>query len=193
LAYLNLNKFFEVKGMRSLPILMCCGLLSSLVAAPTLTHAESLPIRETPIPQTTDGVPHVQIGTNAAPELAQALTDHVASFPGVKLGPTRVSMPGGIGFQLDEDVALSRPDVIVGGREFAHLHTDGSLHASLNPDVALVAIEAGWAVAHPWAKQREGWGGFVMIFTPTTSAELEVVIQLVESSYNFVTGQVLPE
>jgi hypothetical protein len=33
----------------------------------------------------------------------------------------------------------------------------------------------------------------VMIFTPTTPAELEVVIQLVESSHSFVTGQVLPE
>jgi len=55
--------------------------------------------------------------------------------------------------------------------------------------VALAAIDAGWAVAHPWAKQRAGWEGFVMIFTPSISAELEVVIQLVESSYSFVTGQ----
>ena len=102
-------------------------------------------------------------------------------------------MPGRIGFQLDEDVALARPDVIVGGREFAHLHNDGSLHASLNPDVALVAIEAGWAVAHAWTQQREGWDDFVMIFTPNTPAELEVVIQLVESSYSFVSGQDLPE
>lgn len=179
--------------MRSLPTLMCCGLLISMAVAPMMTRAESLPIRATPIPQTTDGVPHVQIGVNPVPELAQALMDHVADFPGVNLGPTRVSLPGGIGFQLDDDVALARPDVIVGGREFAHLHSDGSLHASLNPDVALVAIEAGWAIAHPWAKQREGWDGFVMIFTPTTPAELEVVIQLVESSYSFVTGQVLPE
>jgi hypothetical protein len=179
--------------MRYLPTLLCCGLLSSLAAAPTMTHAEGLPIRTTPIPQTTDGVPHVQIGVNAIPQLAQALMDHVTRFPGVNLGPTRVSMPGGIGFQLDEDVALARPDVIVGGREFAHLHTDGSLHASLNPDMALSAIEAGWAVAHPWADQREGWDGFVMIFTPNTPAELEVVIQLVESSYSFVTGRRLPE
>ena len=179
--------------MRSLPTLMCCGLLWFLATAPSMTHAESLPLRATPIPQTTDGVPHVQIGVDAVPELSKALMDHVADFPGVNLGPTRVSMPGGIGFQLDEDVALARLDVIVGGREFAHLHTDGSLHASLNPDVAFAAIEAGWAVAHPWAKQREGWDGFVMIFTPTTPAELEVVIQLVESSYSFVSGQDLPE
>ena len=179
--------------MRPIPKMRFCIPFLLMAAFPTLTFAESLPLRATPIPQTTDGVPHVQIDVSAVPELTQVLIDHVARFPGVNLGPTRVSLPGGIGFQLDEDVALARPDVIVGGREFAHLHTDGSLHASLNPDVALVAIEAGWAVAHPWAKQREGWDGFVLIFTPTTPAELEVVIQLVESSYSFVTGQVLPE
>lgn len=81
----------------------------------------------------------------------------------------------------------------MGGREFAHLHKDGSLHASLKPELAVEAIEAGWAVAHPWANQRKGWEGFVMIFTPTTSDELEVVKRLVEDSYSFVTGKVLTE
>ena len=161
-------------------------------ASPLAAQSMQLPERERPVPETTSSVPHIQIGVSAVPELAQALMDHVAGFPGVNLGPTRVSMPGGIGFQLNEDMVLARPDVIVGGLEFAHLHTDGSLHASLNPEFARIAIEAGWAVAHPWAKQRPGWDGFVMIYTPTTPAELEVVIQLVESSYSFVTGQVVP-
>ena len=83
---------------------------------------------------------------------------------------------------------LSQPNSIVGGFEFAHMHTDGSLHASLDPEMARRAIEAGWAVAHPWAKQRPGWSGFVMIYTPTTPEELDVVIYLVESSYTFITG-----
>ena len=173
-------------------------LILSLVAISAMTTSTvaqeiSLPNRETPIPQTTNGVPHLQIGLEAVPAFSDELLRRVSKFPGVSIGATRVSMPGGIGFQLDDDMQLARPEVIVGGREFAHLHTDGSLHASLNPDVALVAIEAGWAVTHPWAKQREGWDGFVMIFTPITPAELEVVTQLVESSYKFVTGQELPE
>ena len=54
--------------------------------------------------------------------------------------------------------------------------------------VALAPV-SGWAVAHPWANQREGWEGFVMIFTPTNQEELNVVITLVEQSYSFVTGQ----
>lgn len=179
--------------MRPIPKMRFCIPFLLMAAFPTLTFAENLPIRKTPIPQTTSGVPHVQIGVDAVPAFNDALQRHVAKFPGVNLGPTRVSLPGGVGFQLEDDVRLAHPEVIVGGREFAHLHTDGSLHASLNPDVAIAAIDAGWAVAHPWAKQREGWDGFVMIFTPTTPAELEVVIQLVESSYSFVTGQILPE
>lgn len=179
--------------MRSIPKMIFCVPLFFMAAFPTLTFAESLPIRATPIPQTTDGVPHVQIDVDAVPDLTKALLIHVARFSGVNLGPTRVSLPGTIGFQLDDDMSLSRPDVIVGGREFAHLHTDGSLHASLDPNLAVVAIEAGWAVAHPWAKQRAGWEGFVMIFTPTTPDELEVVKQLVESSYSFVTGRSFPE
>lgn len=150
-----------------------------------------LPVRETAIPQTTDGVPHIQIGIAPVPELSEALLRHVAEFPGVSLGDTRISMPGVVGFQFDDGIALARPEVIVGGREFAHLHTDGSLHASLDPALARAAVEAGWAVAHPWAQQREGWEGFVMIFTPTTPSDLDVVIQLVESSYSFVTGRTL--
>ena len=160
---------------------------------PTLTHAESLPIRTTPIPQTTDGVPHVQIGVYAAPKLTEMLLDHVARFPGVTLGPTLVSLPGAIGFQLDVGMSVARPKAIVGGREFAHLHPDGSLHASLHPDTASAAVQSGWAVAHPWADQRAGWQGFVMIYTPTTQAELNVVLQLVRDSYTYITGQSLPE
>ena len=111
----------------------------------------------------------------------------LGELPGVTLGPTRVSLPGAVGFQLNEDHKTARPDAIVGGREFAHLHPDGSLHASLSKDLALEAIQKGWAVAHPWADQCEGWEGFVMIYSPTTEDELNVVIQLIEQPYHVVT------
>ncbi|GAB5511216.1 MAG: hypothetical protein Rhims3KO_26170 [Hyphomicrobiales bacterium] len=164
---------------------------SVAISTSAMAQDVNLPIRETPIPQTTNGVPHLQIGLVAVPALSQELLRRVAQFPGVSIGATRVSLPGGIGFQFDDDVQLAHPEVIVGGREFAHLHTDGSLHASLEPRLARAAIEAGWAVAHPWAMERNGWEGFVMIFTPTTPDELDVVSQLVASSYAFVTGRSL--
>jgi hypothetical protein len=152
----------------------------------------TLPMREASRPQTTDGVPHVQVGVEANADLTAELLRRVAEFPGVVLGETRVSLPGAVGFQLDASLDLARPDVVVGGREFAHLHPDGSLHASLDPDVARAAVVAGWATPHPWADQRAGWEGFVMIYTPLNDAELAVVLQLVEGSYSFVTGNTLP-
>lgn len=167
--------------------------MSILAALPAYVAAEPLPLRETPIPRTTGGVPHVQIGIQAVPELSEKLLKTIGRIPGVQFGPTRVSLPGAIGFQIQDDVPLVRPEVIVGGREFAHLHPDGSLHASLEPKLADAAIAAGWAVPHPWAGQRQGWDGFVMIFTPTNQIELEIVIRLVRDSYTFVTGRALKD
>lgn len=173
------------------PILAAASLIATF--APASAQDAHFPMREGMRPETTNGVPHVQIGARAVSELSDALLRHVADFPGVILGETRVSLPGAVGFQIAADAPIAQPQAIVGGREFAHLHPDGSLHASLHPDTARSAIEAGWAVAHPWADRREGWAGFVMIYTPVTEAELDVVLELVRSSYTFITGQALPE
>ena len=172
-----------------LPLALALGAF----AMPVFAQDIDLPLRQTPRPETTSGVPHVQIGIKGDPVLSDALIRRVAEFPGVKVGATRVSLPGAIGFQLSEDLAIARPEAIVGGREFAHVHPDGSLHASLNPEIARLAVDAGWAVAHPWADQRPGWEGFVMIYTPLTEEELETVFDLVQLSYMFVTGANLPE
>ena len=88
-------------------------------------------------------------------------------------------MPGADGLWLLEEVELARPEVIVRGREFAHIHPDGSLHASLPPIRAEEAVTQGWAVWHPWAKKRPGWGGFVMLYTPLTMDELDVTFRLI--------------
>lgn len=151
--------------------------------------AADLPLRTGDRPETTTRIPHVQIGAKPVPELSNALLEHVAQLPGVQLGETRLSMPGAVGFQLQPDLKLAHPKAIVGGREFAHLHPNGSLHASLEPALAREAIAKGWAISHPWASRREEWAGFVMIYTPTDAAQLDVVVQLVKSSYAYVTGQ----
>ena len=166
------------------------SMLAAVAFSISLAEARelALPEREGERPKTTNGVPHVQIGIEINENLAKQLLERVAEFPGVTLGPTRVSLPGAIGFQLDRTLSFANPDSIVGGFEFAHMHPDGSLHAALKPTVARQAIKAGWAIAHPWASERVGWGGFVMIYTPTTPEELDVVTALVESSYTYITG-----
>ena len=165
---------------------------AALVAltTPALAQGIELPTRQTPIPETTDGVPHIQIGIEAVPELSDEMVRRVEAVEGIEIHPTIVSLPGALGFMISEDVELARPEAIVRGREFAHIHPDGSLHASLSPELAAQAVETGWAVMHPWADERENWDGFVMIFTPTNADELEVVLDLVEQSFAFVTGQV---
>ena len=90
---------------------------------------------------------------------------------------------------LSDDIALAHPEAIVSGREFAHIHPDGSLHAPLPYERALEVAEKGWGERHPWADEREGWDGFVMLFTPQSMAELDVIFQLIVESYNHVTGQ----
>ena len=163
--------------------------LSCAVFLSAKANDGNLPVRETPRPYTTNGVPHVQVGVEAVPELTAELLRRVEDLPDVDVRDTVVSLPGAKGFWLADQLPLKRPDVIVGGREFAHIHPDGSLHASLNPDTATVAIDTGWAIAHPWADQRPGWDGFVMIYTPQSADELEIVFELVLDSYNFVTGR----
>ncbi|MGJ8585820.1 MAG: luciferase family protein [Marinosulfonomonas sp.] len=177
------------KLSKRLAILATATLLSNVT--PAFAQDVSLPQREGPRPETTNGVPHIQLGLEPVSELTEVMLKHVEELSGVTLGSTRVSLPGAVGFQLNTDVTLAEPDAIVGGREFAHVHPDGSLHASLEPELARAAVKAGWATPHPWANQRPGWEGLVMIYTPTTEGELEVVIQLVESSYTFITGRSL--
>jgi len=164
------------------------AIVISMFAVPV--NAESLKLlhRSSPIPSTTDSVPHVQIGISADPEISAKLLLQVSKIPGVEIRETVISLPGAKGFWINEDITIKRPHVIVGGREFAHMHPDGSLHASLSPDLAKKAVELGWATYHPWADQRPGWEGFVMVYTPGSNEEMEVVSQLVLASYNYVTG-----
>ena len=64
-----------------------------LIAAPVMAQSISFPNREGPRPETTNGVPHIQLGLEAVPELNELMLKHVDAFPGVTLGATRLSMP----------------------------------------------------------------------------------------------------
>ncbi len=148
-----------------------------------------LPRRASPCPETTPNIPHIQIGVEPAPEVDTELVRRAYALPGVENRPSIISLPGARGLWLSDKLPLVHPEVIIAGREFAHIHPDGSLHASLPPKRAREAVQAGWAIRHPWADQREGWEGFVMLYTPQSMEELDVTFRLVVDSYNFVTGQ----
>ncbi len=148
-----------------------------------------LPQRSGARTQTSGRVPHVQIGVEPVPAVNDELLRRAFALPDVENRPTIVSLPGTRGMWLSDGVPLAHPEGIVSGREFAHIHPDGSLHAPLPFERALEAVEKGWAERHPWADQQAGWEGLVMLFTPQSMAELDVIFQLIVESYNHVTGR----
>lgn len=155
---------------------------------PDLT-VSTLPDRSGPRTRTTGTVPHVQIDVEPVTAVNDELYRRTFALPGVEDRPTIVSLPGARGMWLSDDMPLAHPEAIVNGREFAHIHPDGSLHAPLPFERALEVAETGWGERHPWADERDGWEGFVMLFTPQSMDELDITFQLIVESYNHVTGQ----
>src|SRR5512143_3585379 len=146
----------------------------------------SLPKRSGPRPLTNKNMPHSQVGVQPVPDVNAELFRRAFALPDVTKKPTVISVPGARALWLDESLPLAQP--VMAGREFAHIHPDGSLHASLSPERAREAIEAGWAEPHPVAEQL-GMAGLVMLYTPRTMEELDVVVALIVDSYNYVTGR----
>ncbi|KAA3643024.1 MAG: phospholipase [Chloroflexi bacterium] len=152
---------------------------------------DMLPEKPGPRIETTGSVPHTQIGVQPVPPVNDQLFRLAFSLPGVERRDTIVSLPGAHGMWLLDSVPVVQPQAIVAGREFAHIHPDGSLHAPLPFERALEVQETGWGERHPWADEREGWEGFVMLYTPLSFEELEITFQLIVESYSYVTGEPL--
>ncbi|KAI9684746.1 MAG: hypothetical protein M1829_000121 [Trizodia sp. TS-e1964] len=80
--------------------------------------------------------------------------------------------------------------------EICHVHgSDGSLHLTLHPADAEIALNAGWGERHPLAKG--GWltrfvpMGFVMIYAPRDESEVEVVMEIIKAATWWVSGRSL--
>ncbi len=149
---------------------------------------KSLPLRDGPRIKTSGRVPHVQIGVEHSAALYKKLVGLAFALPDLEQRPTIVSISG-VGMWLAEGVSVEHPNAIVSGREFAHIHTDGSLHAPLPLQRALELEKKGWGERHPWADQNDGWEGLVMLYSASTEEELKTLVQLITESYNYVTGR----
>lgn len=158
-------------------------------AADQSTAIVPLPQRTGLRVQTSGKVPHVQLGMKIIPELVSELHRLAYQLPGLEERPTIVSLPGAAGMWLSDSVPVAQPKAIVSGREFSHIHKDGSLHAPLPFKRALELEQKGWGERHPWADRFEGWEGLVMLYSATDTDQLKILIQLVTESYNYVTGQ----
>jgi len=160
------------------------------------TEVSAIELANTPLPerrgariQTSGRVPHVQVGVSPVEEVNEKLFKLAFMLPDLEKHPTIVSLPGAIGMWLAEGVPVANPKAIVSGREFAHVHTDGSLHAPLPLKRAVELEQKGWGERHPWADRRDGWEGLVMLYSVSTEDELKTLVQLITESYNHVTGR----
>ena len=144
-----------------------------------------LPVRAGPPAVTTGEVPHQQIDPEIIPEVIAELHSRVFSLPDVESRPTII---GATAIWLREEINLGRPECVVAGREIAHIHLDGSLHAVLSHGRIPGAVSAGWAEPHPWAGIQPGFEAFVLLFSPRSSEEVDVLFGLVLDGLNFVTG-----
>ena len=155
-----------------------------------MVNYDILPNRVGTRPPTTPWMPHMQVNFIPDAKIKAELYRRIYSLPEVRDEPTRISIPGARAIWLSEDMPLAHGEVILVGREFAHIHPDASFHVTLSPQRAREAIEAGWAEYHPLALQL-AIEGMVLLYTPRDAQELDVVFQLVVDSYNYVTGRAL--
>jgi Family of unknown function (DUF5519) len=150
-----------------------------------------LPRRAGSRPRTTPTNPHTQLDQQPTdPWFAEELARRVFGLPGVVEQPSRVSVPGARALTLAQGEPTGPPEAFLIEREFAHLHPapDLSLHAMLPLDVVTEAVDAGWAEAHPIARQGLIPATAVMLYAPRDEAELDVIESLVRASHAFARG-----
>ncbi|WP_081737026.1 MULTISPECIES: luciferase domain-containing protein [Micrococcaceae] len=143
-----------------------------------------LPLRPGAKPSTTPSNPHTQLEQVAPPAMQDRARDHALSLPGVRRGPSHVSVPGSVAFYLDSPVAEpSIPDLF--GGEWGHIHppSDGSLHLNVPTDVAQKLIAAGWAEHHSLVGKGYLPPIVIMVYGPRDEGELAVVKFAIEQSY----------
>lgn len=123
--------------------------------------------------------------------MQEELFRRAQTLPGVVLRPSQISVKGARAFWLPEDLAAGPPEAFMIGEEFAHLHPpyDGSLHMRLPFDVIEEVLAKGWGELHPSAPKGFAPGKTVMVFGPRDEAELSIVWQILQQSYNFATGR----
>lgn len=150
----------------------------------------SLPKREGVRPKTFGIAPHRQISQTAAPSIFASLSTAIRTIAqendGLVEGTSCFEKHGSAIFSVNPQRRTCRGEI-------CHAHpSDGSLHLTLHPADAKVMLKAGWGERHPLA--RGGWlerfvpGGFVMVYSPRTDEEIEVVLDIVHAAAWWVGG-----
>jgi hypothetical protein len=152
----------------------------------------AMPEREGPRPKTGDHVPHLQLSDTSPPEFVDELMVWAINrLPDVREEPTRISVSTTRALWLDESVSVAHDDAFMppaGGREFAHVHADGSMHLCVSDEAVSELVEKCWGEPHPM--KNEGVNE-VLCYAPRTRQEIEVVKRALIESYRYATGRKL--
>ncbi|MFT5819827.1 MAG: hypothetical protein ACI8ZM_001052 [Crocinitomix sp.] len=150
----------------------------------------SLPERTGQAPQIGQTPPQLQFSGKSPRDIYQKFHDWMFStFPEVRKEPTRISVPTSTAMWLDENEPVGHEDAFMppyGGREFTHIHLDGSFHTVVADDVEIEIITKKWGVRHMYYDRgvKE-----VLVYAPRNEAEIEIAKAIVIKSYEYATGK----
>ena len=157
-----------------------------------------LPAREGPRPDASPFPPHIQLDAQPVAELVDALAELCFGLPDVEEQPTGTFLAESRALCVTADGPEPRPEALMTGREFGHIHPNGDMHIVLPPERARQAVEAGWAAALPPDPPDQAERGLppmesmprgmVLVYTPRTEAEVAVIMGLVRDSRDYVVG-----
>lgn len=151
----------------------------------------NLPPRIGPAPKTTSQLPHSQLTQHGPDEVIDKLHAWCFSLPNVDNEHSGISVPGARALVLHKGTECNHEAFMI-GREFAHIHPhpdNGSLHIKVAAEDAQAVKDAGWGEDHYLVTQGHYPPGLIMVFSPRSDDELEVVKTIVTRSYEFATGK----
>jgi len=184
-------------GALLIPLLLACGEPGPAFAEADAVLCEPdpsgsvvfqpLPMRAPPPAVTTGSVPHRQIDPDIIPAVIEEL--HARVFDLSEVEPRQSTIVSdATAIWIRREINIARPECIISGREVAHIHLDGSLHAVVPHGRIPDAESAGWVERHPWAELEPGFEAFVLIFSLRSSEEVDVALELVINGLDFVIG-----
>jgi hypothetical protein len=112
-------------------------------------------------------------------------------MPDVREEPTRISVSTTRALWLDESISAVHNDAFMpppGGREFAHVHADGSMHLCVSDEAVREIVDKSWGEPHPMKDQGVNE---VLCYAPRNLEELQIVKLALVESYRYATGREL--
>jgi phospholipase/carboxylesterase len=166
------------------------SLLASRTQAEILVVGHPIYPRRGPRPLMPDRLPHVQADQWPPAAVAVELLARATRLPGVEVRQSRMASAATSALSLAHLRASRPPEAFIDATEFCHIlpPPEGTLHLTLPPAERVFAIEFGWGEAHPVGRAGSLSHCLVTLYAPRDRDELEMVLKLVESSWEFAGG-----